>query len=172
LYALARQYFTSESDAQDLIQETLMRAWRNYSENDECTCSRTWLIAIMRNVVFEWHRASTRRVTLIPIEETELTELAGDDPGDPLAGLPNLAESQFRELLDCRIESALRALEPRYREVVLLSAAGGLSYREIAQVLDCPVGTVMSRMARARRYLRERLASFVDERGRLRGAHS
>ena len=77
-------------------------------------------------------------------------------------------ERQFREFLDDKIAAALSALDPPFREVIVLSVAGGLSYREIAQVLDCPVGTVMSRMARARRTLRERLAQCAHPRARAR----
>ena len=75
-----------------------------------------------------------------------------------------MSEAAFRELLDDRLTRALDALAPAFREVVILSVAGDLTYREIARVLDCPVGTVMSRMARARRALRERLADVAGVR--------
>jgi len=71
-----------------------------------------------------------------------------------------MSEEQFREFLDATIAQALDALEAPAREIVILSVAADLSYREIAEVLDCPIGTVMSRMARARRALREHLADF------------
>ena len=67
-------------------------------------------------------------------------------------------EDRFREFLDDKVVAALDAIDPAYREVLILAVAGDLTYREIGEVLACPVGTVMSRMARARRQLRERLA--------------
>ncbi|GJQ25984.1 MAG: hypothetical protein HBSAPP02_10160 [Phycisphaerae bacterium] len=80
-------------------------------------------------------------------------------------------ESQFREFLDDRVAAALDTLEPPYREVVVLSVAGGLNYREIGDVLECPIGTVMSRMARARRALREQLADYAATQSQERGGH-
>lgn len=115
----------------------------------------------MRNVAFEWQRTATRRSRLLPASDRELTELAATDNGDPLASLPAMDERAFCEFLDDRVLAALDALEPRFREVIILSVAGDLRYKEIAQVLDCPLGTVMSRMGRARRSLREQLAGFA-----------
>ncbi|MCH8241923.1 MAG: sigma-70 family RNA polymerase sigma factor, partial [Planctomycetes bacterium] len=91
---------------------------------------------------------------------------------EPFSPLPSFDECRFREFLDDRLVEALDRLEPAFREIVMLSAAGDLSYREIAQVLDCPVGTVMSRMARARRSLREALSSFATQAGWIRGVQS
>ncbi len=164
LHAVARQHVGREADAHDLVQEVLLRAWRAYAPTDERGYGRAWLLTIMRNIVLEWQRTASRRVRLTLMESAELTELAQSDPADPLAALPALSEEAFRELLDDRLTRALDALDPAFREVVILSVAGDLTYREIAQVLDCPVGTVMSRMARARRALRERLADLAGVR--------
>ncbi len=164
MHSVARQYVRQDSDARDLVQETLLRAWRNYSPTQGLVYERGWLLVIMRNVVLEWQRTARRRVKLVVSAESELTEIASADPGEPLAELPAMDEGQFREFLDQRIAKAFDALEAPFREVVFLSVAGGLSYREIAKVLDCPVGTVMSRMGRARRVLRERLAEFAGSR--------
>jgi RNA polymerase sigma-70 factor (ECF subfamily) len=80
-----------------------------------------------------------------------------------------MSEAHFYEFLDDRLVAALEELDPPNREVVVLSVAGGLNYREIGEVLDCPMGTVMSRMARARRALRERLAEFAVVQNPTRG---
>jgi len=172
LHAAARQYVPSEQDAGDLVQEALLRAWRNYAPADERTYRGAWLFVILRNVALEWHRTARRRVSLVPVTDAELTELAPSDPTEPLAPLPAMDEDQFRDLLDERIAAALDALAPPFREVIVLSVAADLSYREIGRVLDCPVGTVMSRMARARRALRERLAEFAHPRRRVRESES
>lgn len=162
LRAASWQYAASAEDANDLMQDTLLRAWRNYSTTDERTHSRAWILVIMRNVALEWHRSASRRIKFVPVTEAELTEFAPTDPAEPFASLPPMDEKQFREFLDEKLASALDALEPSFREVIILSAAGGLNYREISQVLDCPLGTVMSRMARARRALRRRLSEFTE----------
>ena len=161
LQAVAGKYCARPEDAADLVQETLLRAWRAFSPVESPTHPRAWLFAIMRNIVIDWHRAASRQVTIAPTDHEELTELAGAEPGEPLARLSSMNEEQFREFLDAGVARALDALEAPFREVVILSVAADLNYREIAEVLDCPVGTVMSRMARARRALRERLADLA-----------
>ena len=108
-----------------------------------------------------------------PQSDTELTEALPTDLTEPFAPAPNLLdEERFREFLDDHLAAALDGLEPIFREVIVMSVAGGLNYREIGEVLDCPVGTVMSRMARARRSLREGLSSFATQAGWIRGVQS
>jgi RNA polymerase sigma-70 factor (ECF subfamily) len=158
LHVVARRYTAGEHDAHDLVQETLLRAWRSFSLTEERAHKRAWLFVIMRNVAAEWHRTARRRIALVPMPVSELTELAPSDLTEPFAPLPSMDEGRFREFLGDRLAAAFDALEAPFREVILLSVAGDLTYREIAEVLDCPVGTVMSRMARARRTLRERLS--------------
>ena len=160
LRAVAERYCARREDAGDLVQETLLRAWRAFSPVEEPTHPRAWLVAIMRNIVIDWHRAALRQVSIVPAAYEELTELAGPELDQPFTPLSAMSEEQFREFLDATIAQALDALEAPAREIVILSVAADLSYREIADVLDCPIGTVMSRMARARRILREHLADF------------
>ena len=161
LRAASWQYAATAEDANDLMQDTLLRAWRNFSSTDERTHCRAWILVIMRNVALEWHRTASRRIKFVPTTEAELTELAPADPAESFSTLPTMDEKHFREFLDERLVSALDALEPSFREVIILSVAGGLNYREISQMLDCPLGTVMSRMARARRLLRQQLSEFT-----------
>lgn len=168
LHSVARQYVERDTDAEDLVQETLMRAWKHFSKSDEGTYRRAWLFVIMRNVVIDWQRLAGRRVRLASARDTELTEIASPEPSEALGRLPALSEDAFREFLDDKILSALDALDPQFREVIVLSVTGDLSYREIADVLDCPVGTVMSRMARARRSLRDRLVDHAASRPKAR----
>ena len=169
LRVAARQYASTEEDTRDLVQEVLLRAWRNFAPNDERVYHRAWLFVILRHVALEWHRTAKRRIRIVPLADSALTDLAPADPTEPFHPLPAMDEAQFREFLDDRIAAALDALDDRFREVLILSVAGDLNYREIAEVLDCPVGTVMSRVARARRAMRERLGAFAQSRERTKG---
>ena len=161
LQAVARKYCARQEDAADLVQETLLRAWRAFSPAGEATHPRAWLFAVMRNIAIDWHRESSRRVSILPSAQEELTEIAGREMDEPLAPLATMKEEEFREFLDAAVVRAFDTLDAPFREVVVLSVAGELTYREISEVLDCPVVTVMSRMARARSALRERLADLA-----------
>lgn len=165
LQLVARHYAASAEDARDLVQETLLRAWGAYNPNGDRSYREGWLFVIQRRVAAEWARTAGRRVKLILVEHDELTDLVGSELSEPFESLPTTTEEQFRELLDQNVVNAFDSLEPSYREVVLLSVAAELSYREIAEVLGCPLGTVMSRMGRARRALREKLAGALKAKG-------
>lgn len=162
LNAVARRYVRNPADVSDLVQETLLRAWRNFSPTDDRTYARAWLLVILRNVALEWRRRSASRIRLTFVPDAELTELMPPDQREPFSPLPAMSEERFKEFLDDRVLAALESLDAPFQEVVILSVAGGLSYADIAQVLDCPIGTVMSRMGRARRTLRERLSQGVE----------
>lgn len=161
LHQVAGRYAAHGGDAHDLVQETLLRAWKAFAPTEERSYRRAWLFVIMRNVALDWQRTASRRIDLVLVPDSELTELAPADLCEPFSAFPSMGEAEFRELLDERIATAFDKLEDAHREVIFLSVAGELTYREIAEVLDCPVGTVMSRMARARRALRTSLADFA-----------
>jgi len=147
-----------------------MRAWRSFSPTDASTYSRAWLFVILRNVAFEWRRQSNRRVKLVPLMDAELTDPEAEHPATAeLAPHSAIDDAGFVRFVDEHVAHAFERLEAPMREVVMLSVAGGLSYREIAVVLQCPVGTVMSRMARARRRLREELAGHARVMGWTKG---
>ncbi len=173
LHAAARQYAGSGADAEDLVQEALTRGWRSFSPTDASTYTKAWLFVILRNVAFEWRRLSKRRVRLVPLMDADLTDPEGEHPSPgedaDFAPFAPMDEARFTSLVDERIIHALERLDDPMREVLMLSVAGGLSYRDIAAVLRCPVGTVMSRMARARRRLRDELADHARAAGWTRG---
>lgn len=161
MHTVSRQYTVCGEDALDLVQETLLRAWKSFSSTEEREYRPAWLFVIMRNVAVDWQQRSKRRIRSFFLPHSELAEIATSDLTEAFCPMPAMSEEQFREFLDDRVAAALDALKTPYREVIILSVAGGLNYREIAEVLDCPVGTVMSRMARARRFLREHLANLA-----------
>ncbi|MBW8042649.1 MAG: sigma-70 family RNA polymerase sigma factor, partial [Planctomycetes bacterium] len=146
-----------------LVQETLLRAWKSFSSTEEREYCRAWLFVIMRNIVLDWQKRDKRRIKLSPVAHSELTEIAASDLNEPLCQMPVMDEERFLQFVDGHIVAALDTIDPAFREVIILSAVGGLKYSEIAQVLDCPIGTVMSRMARAKKKLRESLADFSPQ---------
>ncbi|MBW8000447.1 MAG: sigma-70 family RNA polymerase sigma factor [Planctomycetes bacterium] len=163
LHIVACQYAVSRADASDLVQETLLKAWKSFSSTEEREYRRAWLFVIMRNIAIDWQKRDKHRIKLSLVAHSELTEIAASDLNEPLCQMPMMDEERFLQFVDDRIIAALDAIDPAFREVIVLSAVGGLKYSEIAQVLDCPLGTVMSRMARARKKLRECLADFASK---------
>jgi RNA polymerase sigma-70 factor (ECF subfamily) len=146
-YTLARHLMRDEHDAQDVVQEAYLRAWRHFGGfrgGDE----RAWLLTIVRNCCYTWRR-SRRDEQLVEFDEeqhgADSTERHAADAGA-------VGESERRMLT-----SALDHLAPEFREAVVLREVQGLSYQEIARVTGVPVGTVMSRLARARDRLRRAL---------------
>lgn len=139
VYRLARQM----SDAQrapDLTQETYLRAWRYFDSFEAGTNCRAWLFRILHNVWADhWRRSPP-----------EFADIADESFAEPFY---DWEEEFLGEELSEELEAALRELPEVYRWAVLLADVSELSYREIAEVMDCPVGTVMSRVGRGRRTL-------------------
>lgn len=147
-YNLARWITRNDEDARDVVQEAMLRAFR-FFEGFEGGNTRAWLLTIVRNTAFDWMRKSRLREDIPFEEEVHSGEEAGRDP-------ESLAVVQADAV---RLGEALRALPVFLREAILLREQEGLSYKEIASVTGVPMGTVMSRLARARSRLIEQLAS-------------
>lgn len=153
-YTLARYLVRDEHDAQDVVQEAYLRAWRHYA-GFHGGDARPWLLAIVRNCCYTWRRgARSGRETIEYIDE----EHGGREGGQRTADADALDESDRAEL-----RLALGRLQREYREAIVLREIEGLSYKEIARVTGAPIGTVMSRLARARRRLQEALGLGAGE---------
>ena len=148
LYRIARRLGVTASDAEDLVQETCLRAFRTQDQLRRPDAARTWLFAVFRSVFLRAaakHRAAGS-TSPIPLEVLPLPA-RGDDARE--------AELEWATLEDVR--AAILRLPLVYREALLLAHVAGFSYRELAQILEVPLGTVMSRLFRARRLIREAL---------------
>jgi RNA polymerase sigma-70 factor (ECF subfamily) len=149
LYRVALSLTRHPADAQDLVQDTLLRAYRAIDRFDG-RHPRAWLLTILRNT--HRNRQRARRPELFHDPDEALAHLASAEPG---AG--DAADAAMAASFDAVVEAALRDLPEQQRRVVGLVDIDGLTYEEAATVLEVPVGTVMSRLHRARRRLRSRL---------------
>jgi RNA polymerase sigma-70 factor (ECF subfamily) len=165
LYNAALRLTRNRADAEDVVQEAVLRAFRAFDTFDRATNCRAWLFTILRNVFLNRERRRGREV----LDEglTFMEPAGGPAPEWPAHRDP---EDEFLQtVLHGDVERALRALPFAYREVVILADLEGLTYKEVAQALGCPVGTVMSRLSRGREMLRQALASFAREHGYAKG---
>jgi RNA polymerase sigma factor (sigma-70 family) len=149
VYNLARWLVRNEIEAEDLVQETLLKALRNFGSFQSGTDFRAWIFRILRNTFLSSRSTLERRMTVELKNEEEL----------PLSPAQCISpESLFIERYNvAAIRSAIEQLPLRSREVILLSDVEDLAYKEIAEILESPIGTVMSRLARARKAVREAL---------------
>jgi RNA polymerase sigma-70 factor, ECF subfamily len=152
---LARWLTRGGDDAEDVVQEALLRAFRAFSGFRGAE-PRAWLLAIVRNACFTWLRKNRRQEVTTEFDEQTHT-LDGD--------ATNPERLVLREGDGARVRQALEDLPAEYREVVVLREMEGMSYKEIATIADIPVGTVMSRLARARGRLQQALAGGPGEEG-------
>jgi RNA polymerase sigma-70 factor (ECF subfamily) len=156
LHYTALRLTKNQSNAEDLVQETFLRAYRalhQLTQEDSC---RAWLMKIMTNIWLNQRQKHAREATAVDIYELDLSpEDAAVWSHQSIPEAPELAarRKQFCEDLD----QALQRLPEAFRIVVMLTDVEGLSYKEVAALLQCPIGTVMSRLYRARQFLRKAL---------------
>ena len=166
LYSAARRMTRNAADAEDLVQETYLRAYRGFGNFQQGTNLRAWLFRILTNAFINSYRSKQRKpksVDLAGVEDLYLHQRLG---GDTKAGLGASAEDVLMEMVtESEIIDALESLPEEYRITVLLADVEGFAYKEIAEILDVPMGTVMSRLHRGRKTLQKRLLEFGKTRG-------
>ena len=156
LYRVALRLTRNGHDAEDLVQDTLLRAYRAIDRFDG-RHPRAWLLTILRNTNI--NRARKRRPHLFDDEDQALAAI----PAHGADGREGAAEQALDGMVDETIVAALRALSGDHRAVVILVDVDGLSYMEAAEILEVPIGTIMSRLHRARRRLRTMLEHVREE---------
>jgi RNA polymerase sigma-70 factor (ECF subfamily) len=161
LYGAAAHLCGDRDRASDLVQETLLRAYRFFDRYERGTNCRAWLLTILHNTFRNVYRAGQKERGRVDIDDSvaarEATEAAGE-PGDP--------ESVVLDaMLDDEIAAALADLPEEFRAAIVLVDMNELTYEQSAKALECPVGTVRSRLSRGRRLLERRLRSYATERG-------
>lgn len=153
-YTLARHLLGDASDAEDVVQESVLRALRYFHTLRDPSGARAWFLAIVRRECGEGRGRAAAHPATMPYEAASPLQLA-DPAADPAAAAQ-------RAMLVARVSSAIAALPDRLRETLVLREVQQCSYEEIALVTDVPVGTVMSRLARARARVAAALENYVD----------
>jgi RNA polymerase sigma-70 factor (ECF subfamily) len=165
LYRTALRMTGHEAAAEDLVQEVALRAWRNLHRFEPGTNFRAWVFTILTNAYINEYRRGARAPAVIDFAEVE-PPAAEETPALTARDVERLGER-----LGDPARRALQKVPPEFRLIFLLATIEDMSYKEIAQVAGIPIGTVMSRLFRARKILREELAAFAREEGFLKESH-
>ncbi len=166
LYAAAMRMTRNPADAEDLVQETMLKAYRAYDTFQEGTNLKAWLYRILTNTYINRYRKAQRRPTETDLGEVEDLYLYRRLGSEDTADMARSAEDQLLEgLVESDIKEAVESLPEHFRLPVLLADLEGFSYKEIAEILEIPIGTVMSRLHRGRKQLQRALWEYASRRG-------
>lgn len=165
LYRSALRLTHNRAEAEDVVQETCLRAFRSFHRFNPGSNCRAWLFTILRNAFLNRLRRAGREMLQ---GDSSAWESAPQSATAPTSAGDNPEEEFFQTVLHGDVDRALKALPLVFREAVILADLEGLSYKEMAEVLGCPTGTVMSRLSRGRHLLREALTRFAREHGYIK----
>jgi len=162
LYAVALRLTRNPADAQDLTQNTVVKALRFHDKFQKGTYIKAWLLTILRNTFINDYRRKARRPVFVELSGAEPSQ---DIPPDPEIGYEPRERTgrELLELLDDEVKRAVETLPHDFREAVIMADLEDMSYKEIAEAMDCPLGTVMSRLYRGRKLLRESLYDYAKD---------
>lgn len=166
LYSAAMRMARNPTDAEDLVQETFLKAYRAYDTFEEGTNLKAWLYRILTNTYINKYRKESRRPTetdLGDVEDLYLYRRLGSE--DTVDASRTTEDKVLDSLVESDIKVAVEELPENFRIPVLLADLEGFSYKEIAEILDIPIGTVMSRLHRGRKAMQKRLWEFARTRG-------
>ncbi|HMC51501.1 MAG TPA: sigma-70 family RNA polymerase sigma factor [Acidimicrobiales bacterium] len=166
LYTAALRMTRNPAEAEDLVQETYLKAYRSFESFKEGTNLKAWLYKILTNTFINAYRARRRRPEQSELDDVEDLYLYRRLGGLEAAAAGRSAEEEVMDLFtDVEVKDALESLPEQFRMAVLLADVEGFSYKDIADIMDVPIGTVMSRIHRGRRALQKVLYDFGQARG-------
>jgi RNA polymerase sigma-70 factor (ECF subfamily) len=162
LFNYAMRITGDSDDADDLVQETLMKAFRFFDKFEKGTNSKAWLFRILKNSYINEYRRQVKEPNKVDYEDVQnfYENIKATD-----VKTQHYEEDAFNNLLDDNVSSAITKLPEDFRTVIILSDIEGYTYEEIADFVDCPVGTVRSRLHRARKMLYAQLYDYAENRG-------
>jgi RNA polymerase sigma-70 factor (ECF subfamily) len=162
MYNFALRLTMEPTDAEDLVQDTIVKAYRFFSSYEKGTNAKAWLFRILKNSYINNYRKKSKRPNEVDFDDVStFYETIRADQTDT----SDLEERLYRDMLDDTVTKALEDLPEDFRSVVLLCDVEGFTYEEIANMLDVPIGTIRSRLHRGRNLLRATLESYARKRG-------
>ena len=168
LYGVALRLIKHERDAEDLVQDTYLKAYRHFDKYQRGTNCKAWLFKILTNTFINSYRKKQKeRTYLVEDDARPLYERFAVRPPLPLDRAFESEDELFHTVFGDEVRAALEQVPADFRLVVLLADLQDFSYKEIAEIMDCPIGTVMSRLYRGRRLLQKELVEYALEQGYL-----
>ena len=171
LYATAVRLTKNGGDAEDLVQEAMLKAYRYFDKYERGTNCKAWLFKIMTNTfINRYHRQQKRQEFLVDEDYRPLEERSVAPQDNPLHQFFGDQDTMFSRLFGDEVKHALEEVPVDFRLVVLLADLQDFAYKDIAEIMDCPIGTVMSRLYRGRRMLRAQLEEYAVAQGYIERA--
>ena len=152
----------NQDDADDLVQETYMKAYRFIDKYEQGTNAKAWLFKILKNAYINEYRKRVKQPAKVDFEDIVAYH---DTDDDRISGYSDLREEIFLHMMGDEVTTAINSLPLDFRTVILLCDIEGFTYEEIASIIDVPIGTVRSRLFRARNLLKEKLMDYARDHG-------